>query len=58
MWGCMPIASNSFWNGSHQVISVFVVTPAISASCCFDIAFIFTIHYSLFIIHFSLFTIH
>ncbi len=40
MWGCMPIVSNSLKKGSHQLISVFVVTPAQSASCCFVIAFI------------------
>jgi len=41
MWGCIPIASSSFWNGSHQFIKVFVVTPAISANSLFDIAFIY-----------------
>ena len=40
MWGCMPIVSNSFMKGAHQLISVFVVTPAESANCCFVIAFI------------------
>ena len=40
MWGCMPIDANSPRNGSHQLIRVFVVTPALSANCCFVIAFI------------------
>ena len=39
--GSIPIVFSSFWNGSHQLMRVFVVTPAISANCCFDIAFIF-----------------
>ena len=48
MWGCMPIDANSPMNGSHQLIRVFVVTPALSANCCFVIAFI---RYSVFSFH-------
>ena len=45
MPGFSPIVSSSLKKGSHQLISVFVVTPALSANCCFDIAFI-AIHLS------------
>ena len=50
MWGYMPIVSSSFRKGPHQLIRVFVVTPALSASCCFVIALIETsliVHYAL-----------
>ena len=47
MWGYMPIVSSSFRKGSHQLISVFVVTPALSASCCFVIALIILTSYIL-----------
>ena len=45
MPGFNPIASSSFWYGSHQLINVRTVTPALSANCCFVIAFI-AIHLS------------
>ena len=38
--GWSPSASSSRWNGLHHLLSVFRLTPALSASCCFDIAFI------------------
>ena len=38
--GFSPIFSNSLRNGLHQFINTFTLTPAASASCCFDIAFI------------------
>ena len=42
-FGFSPIASNSFLYGRHQFISTFTLTPAASANCCFDIAFISSI---------------
>ena len=38
--GWSPSASSSRWNGLHYLLSVFRLTSALSASCCFDIAFI------------------
>ena len=40
MWVCMPIVYSSFRKGSHQLIRVFVVTPAHWASSCLLIALI------------------
>ena len=51
MWGCMPIVSSSFMKGAHQLISVFVVTPAESANCCFVIAFIKSSNYYILLLH-------
>ena len=38
--GSMPRISSSCCSGFIQRLSVFRLTPALSASCCFDIAFI------------------
>ena len=71
--GVMPSSLSLSWCGAHHLISVFTVTPARSASCCFVIAFILlfdylTIYYltifqsgsnlSLITHHYSLITIH
>ena len=40
MLGFSPIRVSSLRYGRHQFISVLTVTPALSANCCFVIAFI------------------
>ena len=46
-FGFSPIASNSFLYGRHQLISTFTLTPAASASCCFDFHIIYKLNYKL-----------
>lgn len=41
--GFSPIASNSALNGLHHLFSVLRLTPALSANCCFVIAFIIVV---------------
>ena len=65
--GDIPILVSSFLKGAHQFISVLTDTPALSASCDFDIDFItlkllellklFEL-FKLFTLHSSLFTFY
>ena len=51
--GCQPIRSSSSRYGSHQRLSVLILTPALLASSCFVIAFILNLAFNLnsYIIH-------
>ena len=53
IFGCQPICSSSSRYGSHQRLSVLILTPALLASSCFVIAFILNLGFNLnsYIIH-------
>ena len=47
IFGCHPIRSSSSRCGSHQRLNVLILTPALLASSCFDIAFILNLRFNM-----------